>query len=734
MKIRKLTALLLTLCMIFSLSVAAFAAEPEAHTIYDSAPDEEATVSAETTTSGTIPGSKIKWELNEHNWLTISGSGDCEPFTSKDDQPWAAVRDQITQVWFDDMDALHIADLAYWFEDCVHLTTAEIPSTTPTIGKHAFYNCPKLSTLTIYYGEDILESIGEEAFWRENDSGDTLYIGYIIGYPKSSVPFYDYDWAGSNRNNKYFYDLYGIYSDTPAAVGIMSAPGISVTSTGSIIGNCPSCGKYSFQGTYVEVAHSSRGHANYNECNSCHYVQYLGTYTTKSHGSGAYGSGTCPDCGSHTWVLQSQQAATCTSNGYRSYSCACGQTKSETIYASGHSYSYPMWYNGHGIDIGRLHRGYWLPVKPGWYYGCGEYGAEGLDSAEVMEECYPREWMREPFDPGRIVRSQTKSFSGFFYDTQEDMQGWISRSQRYQAFAARMMTEAFRRDDRMVSNAIHLFIDAWPSGWMKSIMDCKRIPKQAYFAYLDALAPLLVSLRTDRFAYTAGETIQIEAFLCNDTAKSGAYTLAFELYNEQNKLIQTGRVPAHADACRAAYIASAEFPAETAQDREMLTLRAVLLDGNGDVVNDAEQKLTVFQDVTVVPNDNVVILKLEPGVHTVAGETVTVKPCGMLPLHFVSRKTGYPAVAEFKEQDFSYWYDAKEDCITPLLDTTFTVEGFTPILLSNNMDEQGNWGPVLAAAEKLYEGKHYVICQLDLRQENPVAKRFLRNLYRLGTK
>ena len=731
---KKFTAFVLALCMVFSLSVAAFAAEADEHTVYESAPDEETVVSSEAATSGTIQNSGIRWSLDEKGWLMISSSGDCEPFTSKEDQPWAAVRDQITQVWFDDMENLQISDLAYWFEDCVNLTTAEIPGTTPIIGRHTFYNCPKLSTLTIYYGEDILESIGEEAFWRENDSGDTLYIGYIIGYPKSSVPFYDYDWAGSNRNNKYFYDLYGIYSDTPAAVGIMSAPGISVTSTGSIIGNCPSCGKYSFQGTYVEVAHSSRGHANYNECNSCHYVQYLGTYTTKSHGSGAYGSGTCPDCGSHTWVLQSQQAATCTSNGYRSYSCACGQTKSETIYASGHSYSYPMWYNGHGIDIGRLHRGYWLPVKPGWYYGCGEYGAEGLDSAEVMEECYPREWMREPFDPGRIVRSQTKSFSGFFYDTQEDMQGWISRSQRYQAFAARMMTEAFRRDDRMVSNAIHLFIDAWPSGWMKSIMDCKRIPKQAYFAYLDALAPLLVSLRTDRFAYTAGETIQIEAFLCNDTAKSGAYTLAFELYNEQNKLIQTGRVPAHADACRAAYIASAEFPAETAQDREMLTLRAVLLDGNGDVVNDAEQKLTVFQDVTVVPNDNVVILKLEPGVHTVAGETVTVKPCGMLPLHFVSRKTGYPAVAEFKEQDFSYWYDAKEDCITPLLDTTFTVEGFTPILLSNNMDEQGNWGPVLAAAEKLYEGKHYVICQLDLRQENPVAKRFLRNLYRLGTK
>ena len=340
---KKFTAFVLALCMLFSLSVAAFAAEADVHTVYDSALDEEIATQSETAASGTIPGSKIKWELNEHNWLMISGSGDCEPFTSKDDQPWAAVRDQITQVWFDDMDALHITDLAYWFEDCTNLTTAEIPGTTPVIGRHAFYGCSKLSTLTIYYGEDILESIGEDAFWRKTDFGDTLYIGYIIGYPKSSVPFHTYDWSASNRSERYFYDLYGVYSDTPTAGGTMSTPGISVTSTGSIIGNCPSCGKYSFQGTYVEIAHSSQGHATYNECNSCHYVQYIGTYVTKSHGAGGYGSGTCPECGSHTWVLQSQQAATCTSNGYRNYSCACGQSKSETIYSSGHSYSYGSW-------------------------------------------------------------------------------------------------------------------------------------------------------------------------------------------------------------------------------------------------------------------------------------------------------------------------------------------------------------------------------------------------------
>ena len=346
MKFRKITALLLVLCMLLSLSISVFAAEADEHTIYDSAPGEETAISTEAATSGTIQNSSIRWSLDEKGWLTISGSGEAPVFQSADDQPWAAVRDQITVVWFEDVETLSIPDLAYWFEGCVNLTTAELPL-APTIGRHAFYNCPKLSTLTMYYGETVLNSIGEDAFWREADSGDTLYIAYIIGYPEATVPFYTYDWAASNRSNRYFYDLYGVYQNADAATtapsGIKKAPGISVQSTGSIIGNCPSCGKYSFQGMYVEVAHSSRGHANYNECNSCHYIQYLGTCTTKSHGSGAYGSGTCPDCGSHTWVLQSQQASTCTSNGYRSYSCACGQTKSETIYASRHNYSYGSW-------------------------------------------------------------------------------------------------------------------------------------------------------------------------------------------------------------------------------------------------------------------------------------------------------------------------------------------------------------------------------------------------------
>ena len=346
---KKLTAFVLALCMLFSLSVAAFAAEADEHTIYDSAPDEETALSTEAATSGTIQNSGIRWELDNKGWLTISGSGEAPVFTSADDQPWAAVRDQITEVWFEDVDTLTIPDLAYWFEGCVNLTTAELPL-APTIGKHAFYNCPKLSTLTMYYGETVLNSIGEDAFWRETDSGDTLYIAYIIGYPEATVPFYTYDWAASNRSDRYFYDLYGVYSNVDGATstvadsGIMKAPARAAAraSTG-IVGTCSSCKQYSLQGTYVSTTHTSRGHQEYYECYKCHYVQNLGTYVYKDHGSGSYGSWTCPDCGSHTWVLDYENDATCTRNGYREYSCDCGQSKRETIYATGHSYSYGSW-------------------------------------------------------------------------------------------------------------------------------------------------------------------------------------------------------------------------------------------------------------------------------------------------------------------------------------------------------------------------------------------------------
>jgi len=387
------------------------------------------------------------------------------------------------------------------------------------------------------------------------------------------------------------------------------------------------------------------------------------------------------------------------------------------------NHCYPMWYNGHGIDIGLLNKGYWLPTKPDWYHGCGEFGAEGLDFADLMKRRYPKEWIEEPFNPNNIVRAQTGSFYHFFYDKGDDMESWIEKSQNYQAFATTMMTEAFRRDRKMISNAIHLFIDAWPSGWMKTIMDCERKPKKAYFAYRDALEPVHLSLRTNRFTYFEGEKISFDCYLCNDTNLEGKYTVVYEMGDMR------AEVSVNMPDCDVAYVSSPQFCINSVADRERFVLKAILIDADGKVVTFAQSEVEVFaRTQEIKETQNEIVFDLKPGTYTIADEKVEVKSCSMLPLHFVSRNTSHPAVSEFGAKDFSYWYDAKEDMITPIIDSTFTAEGFEPILISGNLDENGKWSEALACAVKEYQGKKYIICNVKLREENPIAYRFLNTI------
>ena len=70
----------------------------------------------------TTSGSHISWSFDKASGrLTISGSGGCEVFESAEDQPWAALRTEIREVWFYDQADLSIENLAYWFTDCINL-------------------------------------------------------------------------------------------------------------------------------------------------------------------------------------------------------------------------------------------------------------------------------------------------------------------------------------------------------------------------------------------------------------------------------------------------------------------------------------------------------------------------------------------------------------------------------------------------------------------------------------
>jgi len=429
------------------------------------------------------------------------------------------------------------------------------------------------------------------------------------------------------------------------------------------------------------------------------------------------------------------------------------------------NHCYCTWYNGHGIDIGKLHRGYWLGVKENCYYACGEFGAEGLDPVSLMKRRYPKEWLpsskedEKTWEPGKIKDSQSGNMHFFFYDTEENLEDWVVESRKYQALATKIQTEAFRRDPRMISIAIHLFIDAWPSGWMKTIVDCEREPKPAFFAYRDALTPLMINIRSDRKSVFAGEKYSAELFICNDThSSSDGHKIICELLSPDKKSVLRGKYIANFKENSSFMQGDINFSVPNVTERGTYTLRAILLDKNGNVVHYSDEDIEVFprekeaketslylsfeefeknKDNILCEVNNgktLIINSLPVGTHDIAGTTVKVKNCGMRALHFVSRKTGHKLVRGFTPYDFRYWYDKKEDMITPLLRRTFTADNMTPILTSGNSLTGSAWGqklyPALACAEMSY-GKGKIIInevELDSHLSNPVAKIFKNRL------
>jgi len=459
------------------------------------------------------------------------------------------------------------------------------------------------------------------------------------------------------------------------------------------------------------------------------------------------------------------------------------------------NHCYPGWYNGHGVDLGKLDQGYWQRVKPGWFYGCGEFGSEGLDPLNVMRRYYPKGWLpaspeeERVWTPDRIVSAQSGRFHYMWFDTQHTLEGWVSASQAHQAWVTRIMTEAFRRDRNMNSFAIHLFIDAFPDGWMKTIMDVNRQPKPSFFAYRDALEPLAANLHCNRRAFFSGETVRVVAWLCNDRDQSPQGARLRYQVQTQGRIVQNGINPASVPVCDAAFQGWLEFIAPAVQTRTNLTVRLGLFDANGQLLHDTALALDLFpspltperQPILVIgardgkaaklaaelglepvftgePATNGVILIDDPkafaatepavtravragaraifiefpaGTHQLAGDRVVVEPAGMNPRHFVSRATGHPLVEGFAPDDFKFWFDATAGGVRPLLNTVFQAPGWKPVLSSGQGDWAGNWVPALAAAEKPEGHGSWFICQVSLQGRltgNPPARLFAQRL------
>ena len=450
------------------------------------------------------------------------------------------------------------------------------------------------------------------------------------------------------------------------------------------------------------------------------------------------------------------------------------------------NHCYCGWYIGHGIDIGALHHGAWMPVKPGWHFGCGEFGSEGLDSLEVARKHYPKEWLKSgangEWTPDIIPKAQSMNFHYLWYPTPQTMEQWIEASQAHQEWITRLMTEAFRRLPGMNTFAIHLFIDAWPAGWMKTIMDVNRLPKKAWFAYRDALSPLAISLRSDRMAGFSGESLPVEIWVANDLDESPpGCTLEYEI-THQGQCVAQGRAPASLARCGPAGQGLLEITLPDCCERSELTISATLVDAKGTALHDSQISLAVFpkpkpeaREVFVFPGDAnaeaalealgiakasglpqdaavilvsdaailcsesqtlsqavragalVVLLPLPTGQYTFGDATLEVRASGMGARHFVSCDSGHPMVAGFQREDFKFWFNEQLGYASPILSTVLEAPEWNPILLSGDGGWARKWGPVPVAVERRDGKGCWRVCQVDLLhrlRSNPAAHFF----------
>jgi hypothetical protein len=282
---------------------------------------------------------------------------------------------------------------------------------------------------------------------------------------------------------------------------------------------------------------------------------------------------------------------------------------------------------------------------------------------------------------------------------------------------------------------------------MKSIMDVERQPKPAFFAYREALTPLMANIRTDRTAFTAGEGMRFEFWVCNDTHEvSAGAQLRYQL-EMGGKVVFAQQAKARVEDCRSTFQGFLRLPAPVVKSRTAAVLRLALALPGGKIIHDTSVALDLFPSLPAVAQRVVIVgsakgkaaqlaheidlkpsfalnlppatfhpqplviliddfalfearraeieaavkngataifMELPAGEHAIGGDTIKVEACGMGARHFVSRDMGHPLVAGFGPEDFRLWYDPAADYINPLLETCFRAEGWTPILTTGS--------------------------------------------------
>lgn len=446
---------------------------------------------------------------------------------------------------------------------------------------------------------------------------------------------------------------------------------------------------------------------------------------------------------------------------------------------------YNIWYDNHYIGIDEMNRGLWKHILDGWMYGCGEFGAEGLDPVDLMKRRYPKEWLKLEDDGvwtpknirGKYIAAQTYGMHTSWFEPETTIEDWVEVSHAYQKWGVSTVARAFRRMPRLNSFAVHLFIDAWPNGWMKAIIDNERTPKPVWFAYRDALTPLSIQVETERTAFFSGDKNSFQIWVCNDTQEEPDAELRYQLeYNGKvvNSGIAKADIPVIEDAVRFQGFVTVNMP--KVNKRTKLTVRAMLFDKKTNSViheeacdvivhpklaktnkrvcligdsKDAQHLVKTMEgakktgldelrisDVIIISEDvdkeqlNKISKAVEAGAHAIVlnemleseliQELLDVKSVKKDDRWVVFRNRTHPWVKNTNKKDLFYAYSSVKNRPRRFYCRAFDAPGFTPVLTQVNRS---------VLAEKSCGKGKWILCGMELDgmlDVNPVLSQIIR--------